>query len=295
MNFELICNEGFEIAETPIWDERIGKLYYTDLFTGDVHRFDPLTKERETWKTNSLIGSAVPTSDPNKLMCAIDRGLCLLDLTNGEISVICDPNEGNERNRYNDTRVDPAGRIFASTVAKLYGTDEYQPDMMGKFFQVEQDGSVRVIEEAINQYNAMVWNSDATKMYVIDTYHQTLVEYDYNIATGVCGAARVAIDFAQIGMPDGMCIDSEDNLYVCHWSGKVSVWDKNLKPVRTIEIPVEYAACGGFGGAEYADYYLATAKYCYNDEQLKANPGAGGIFCAKGAARGRGDHFYIIK
>lgn len=295
MEFGLILDTGFEIGETPIWDQRIGKLYYTDLFTGDVHRYDPQTGEIETWKTNEIIGSAVPTSDPGQLFCALETGMYLLDLKAGAIAFLCDPENGKDENRYNDTRIDPAGRIFTSSVSKLYGTDDYRPDMLGGFYMVDTDGSVRVIEDGINQYNAIVWNKDATKMYVIDTYNEALIGYDYDVKTGPVGKGEALIQFGELGMPDGMCIDAEDNLYVCHWTKKLSIWDKDLKWKETISLPVEYACCTGFGGEDMQDLYLASAKYRYTDEQLKENKGAGGIFRAKSKVRGAGDHFYQIK
>ncbi len=295
MNFDLVLDTSFEIAETPIWDERIGKLYYTDLFTGDVHRYDPESKEGEVWKTNALIGSAIPTDDSDKLFCALETGMHLLDLKSGKLEFLCDPENGNEANRYNDTRIDPKGRIFTSSVSKLYGTDDYRTDMRGSFYMIDTDMSVHVVEKDINQYNAIVWNADATKMYVIDTFNQTLVGFDYDIDNGPIGNGRVMVEFGALGMPDGMSIDSEDNLYVCHWTKQISVWDKNLNLKETIQIPVEYACCTGFGGKDMKDLYLATAKYCYSEEQLKANQGAGGMFCAKSAVQGVGDHFYQVK
>ncbi|MEA4853064.1 MAG: SMP-30/gluconolactonase/LRE family protein [Christensenella sp.] len=295
MSFELILDVGMEIAETPIWDERINKLYYTDLFKGAIHRYDPKSKTEETWNAGSLIGSAVPTTDENVLFCALESGMYLLDLKSGALELLCDPENGNPDNRYNDTRIDPVGRIFTSSVSKLYGTDQYQPDMLGNFYMVDTDGSIQIIEEGINQYNAIVWNSNATKMFVVDTYHETLLVYDYDLEKGPVGSKKEAIAFGELGMPDGMSIDSDDNLYVCHWTKKISVWDKDLQRKEVMSIPVEYACCTGFGGEDMKDLYLATAKYCYSEEQLKANKGAGGIFRARNAVRGTGDHFYQIK
>ena len=60
MRFELIIDSRCSIAETPIWDERIGKWYWTDLFTGDVHRYDPISGADESFPTGGIIGSAIP-------------------------------------------------------------------------------------------------------------------------------------------------------------------------------------------------------------------------------------------
>lgn len=292
MNFTLAIDSALELIETPIWDERVGRLYWTDLFSGDVHGYEPASGEDRVWKTNRMIGAAIPCSDPNKLMCAIEGGMHLLDLSTGELTLIVDPEGGNPNNRYNDTRVDAAGRIFTSTVSKLYGTPDYKPDMKGSFYMVDTDGSVKVIEKEVNQYNAIVWNRDNTKMYVVDTFHEALIAYDYDLARGPVSEGRVVIRFEEQGMPDGMCIDQEDNLYVCHWTGRISVWNANLEHVKDIPLPVEYACCGGFAGADMKDFYVATSKYCYGEEELKKNPGAGGMFVTRSEVPGRKDHFY---
>lgn len=294
MDFTLLIHSDCVIAETPVWDHRIEKWYFTDLFEGDIHQFDPQTGEDVIWKTGKMIGSAVPCSDPTKLLCALEDGIKLLDLKNGKLEPLYDPNKGNASNRYNDTRVDPAGRIYASTVSKLYGTNAYKPDMLGAFYMIDTDGSVHVIEDKINQFNAIVWNSNAARMYVVDTYHQTLLCYDYDIQKGPIGAANVALELSGLGMPDGLSIDSEDNLYICHWTGKISVWDKKLNQKDILPFPVPYVCCGGFGGKDMQDFYVASSKFLYGEEELLANKGAGGIFAGKSSIKGTPDHFYRI-
>ena len=67
MKFNLVINSNIELAETPVWDDRLQKLYWTDLFSGDVHLFDPATGEDKFWKTNKIIGSAIPCEQLGKV------------------------------------------------------------------------------------------------------------------------------------------------------------------------------------------------------------------------------------
>lgn len=294
MKFELAIDSAIALAETPIWDDRIGKLYWTDLFSGDVHQFDPATKEDKKWATGQLIGSAVPCEDQNKMLCVLETGAHLLDMTTGKLELLCDPEGGNDKNRYNDSRVDAAGRLFMSSVAKTYGSDAYTPDQLGGFYMLDTDHkTVVTLVDGINQYNAIVWNKNNTKMFVVDTYNETLLAYDYDLARGPVGDAKVVINFkgAQ-GMPDGMSIDEGDNLYICHWSGQISVWDKDMELVENIAFPVEQVCCGGFGGADLQDFYVATARHGYGDKEIAANPGCGGTFVARSAIKGRMDYFF---
>ena len=298
MDFRLLFDYDVELAETPIWDVRIKKWYWTDLFLGKVHRYDPVTQEDEVFDTcpkgkdACMIGSAIPCEDENFLLCVNECGVQLLDLITGSLSLVTHP-ETDVSNRYNDSRVDKAGRLLFSSVSKHYGTDKYHPDMKGTFYLLDTDHKTVVkLIEGIEQYNAIVWNSDSSKMYVIDTYNQQLISFDYSVDSGPLSGPNVALDLKPYGMPDGMSIDTQDNLYICHWSGKITVWDKTLSFVKEIKFPVQYVCCGGFGGEDMRDFYVATSKYCYTPEQLKENPGAGGIFSARSDIPGCPDNFF---
>jgi sugar lactone lactonase YvrE len=80
MNFRVAVPFQSQCAETPIWDARIEKLYWIDLFPGDVHRYDPLTGADEVFASHDgPIGSAVPTSDTGKMLVAGASGIRVLD------------------------------------------------------------------------------------------------------------------------------------------------------------------------------------------------------------------------
>jgi len=293
-DFKLLIDAKTILAETPVWDSRIGQLYWTVLFSGDVCRYDPETGTQKVWKTGKEIGAAIPTDDPDRLFCALDEGLFLLDLTTEELELISDPDPRPDY-RYNDSRVDARGRILTSSVSKSYGTEDYRPDMKGSFYIVDTDGTVAVLAEGVNQYNGIVWNKDDTKMFVVDSYNNKLLVFPYDIGSGPAGGIEREIDLEPIGMPDGISIDEEDTLYICHWSGKISMWDKNLDHAGNIDFPVGYVCCGGFGGADMRDFYAATSAYGYTEKDFTENPGAGGIFAARSETAGRPDNFYRCK
>jgi len=296
MSISLVLDANVTLLETPIWDDRTKRLYCTDLFTGDVHVFDPNTGSDIFCHTGGgMIGSAIPTSDPEKLLCALDKGICLFDMKTGALTFVSDPNAENEKNRYNDTRVDAKGRIFASTVSKLYGTTDYKPDMLGDFYMVDTDGTIKTIVAGINQYNCIVWNAANTEMFVIDTFNGKLISFDYNIDQGPVSGPKQRLDLSVIGTPDGMSIDSEDSLYICHWAGKISVWDKTLHTVCVLDFPVDQVCCSGFGGDKLTDLYIATARYAYTPEQMADRRGAGGLFHMSVKTAGTSDHYYPIK
>lgn len=295
MDFAIAIPSRVELAETPIWDDRRNCLYWTDLLGGQVHRFTPESKQDEAWDVHSLVGSAVPTDDENRVLCALSGGMYLLDTRNGGLEFLVDPKGGDMNFRYNDTRVDAKGRIFTSTMSVLYGTPEYDPETMkGAFYRVDTDGSVHIVQAGINQFNCVLWNPENTRLYVVDTYNKKLLAAEYDLKTGHCGPLREVVDCAELGMPDGMALDTAGNLYLCHWTSHITVWSPDFSLLEDIPFPVEYATCCGFGGEDMKTLYVTSSHRRYPPEKILQYPSAGSTFQTRREISGCPDHFFKI-
>jgi sugar lactone lactonase YvrE len=294
MEFRLALDSRTVLAETPIWDSRLRKLYWTDLFSGTVHRYDPSTGIDDRAETHSLIGAAIPCDTVGKLLVAVDDGMMLLDFESGRMDLIAVPQPNTGEFRYNDTRCDAAGRIFTSTVSKKYADPDFDPETMtGKFYMVDVDGTVVTLVDKIIQYNTIFFNSENRNLYAVDTFHKKLLRFDYSLERGARGEPQPVIEFDE--MPDGVAVDSEDHIYVCHWSDKrqISVWSlKDYALVRTIPFPVKHICCPGFGGDDMKDFYVATSRFWLPDGDSDLEAGAGGLFVARSEIPGRPEHFY---
>ena len=296
MKFELLVDSRLTIAETPVWDKADSTLLWTDPAGGIVHRYDPVSKTDTCFEAGGHLGSAIPCDNSRDILVISDRGAELIDPEKGTRRLVADPENGNEKNIYNDSRCDSRGRIFMSSVARTYGTDAYTPDQTGAFYMVDTNGEVTCVTDGIQQYNGMVWTSDDKKLLVVDTYHESLLCYAYDIERGPVSGPEEVISFRDAqGMPDGMSIDEEDRIYICHWTGVISVWDASFRHVEDIPFPVEQVTCCGFGGETMSDLYVAAAAYGYSGEDILAHPGAGGLFAARTQIRGRGDHLYHVR
>ena len=294
MGFELALDCKVVLAETPIWDSRLKKLYWTDLFEGAVHRYDPATGQDECAETRGMIGSAIPCETPGRLLVAIDDGLMLLDFATGKLEPVAAPQPNTGEFRYNDTRCDAAGRIFTSTVSKFLTEPHFDPDVMtGKFYMVDLDGAVVTLVDKLVQYNTILFDNRNENMYVIDTHNKKLLRFGYSLAKGAFGKPEVVISFDD--MPDGASVDANDNLYVCHWSEKrhISVWSlKDYSFVRAIPFPVKHICCCGFAGDDMRDFYVATSKFWLPEGDQDFSTGAGGIFRTRSDVPGVPEHLY---
>ena len=294
MQFELAIDSKVILAETPIWDPRIKKLYWTDLFTGTVHRYDPATGVDERAETHSFIGAAIPCDTVGKLLVAVDDGMMLLNFDTGEMELLAQPQPNTGEFRYNDTRCDAAGRIFTSTVSKFYTEPNFDPDLMaGKFYMIDTDGAVVTLVDKLVQYNTIFFDNKNENLYVVDTYFKKLLRFDYSLENGASGEPEVVIAFDD--MPDGVVVDVHDQIYVAHWSDKkqITVWSlKDYSFVKAISFPVKNICCGGFAGDSMQDFYVATSLFWLPEGDADFAAGAGGIFKAHSDTPGCPEHFY---
>ncbi len=221
----------------------------------------------------------------------------LLDFKTGTLSMVCQPQKDMSNHRYNDTRCDSVGRIFTSTVSKMYTEPAFNPEIMtGKFFMIETDGSVVTLVEKLVQYNTIFFDNQNENLFVVDTFNKKLLRFDYSIALGASGSPEAVLNFND--MPDGVCVDTNNNMYVSHWSENkhITVWNLNtLKQIDSIPLPVKHICCAGFGGSGMKDLYVATSRFGLpaGDPDIKA--GAGGIFRTRCEVPGMKEYFYQDK
>ena len=296
VNFKSTNYSRAVLAETPIWDPRINRLYWTDLFKGTVHRSDPVTGLDESVETGSMIGSAIPCDVIDKLLVAVDDGMMILDFNTAKMDIVSTPQESTGEFRYNDTRCDAVGRIFTSSVSKDYAETSFDPNTMtGKFYMIEPDGEVKILVDAIVQYNTIFLDNSNENLFVVDTYNKKLLRFNYTMGKGAYGEPETVIVFEE--MPDGVSVDIEDNIYVCHWSEKkhITVWSlKNYEFIQSIPFPVKHICCGGFAGDDMRDFFVTTSTFGLADNDADLSAGAGGVFLSRSQIPGKPENFYTI-
>lgn len=82
------------------------------------------------------------------------------------------------------------------------------------------------------------------------------------------------------GTPDGMTIDSNDNLWVAMWGGSkvVNIDTKNCCIIQEIALPCSCVTSCCFGGDELQDLYITTASIGVD---MANEPQAGSMWVVK--------------
>lgn len=265
---ELVYYAGNQLLEGPVWSEKEQRLYFVSIEDEMIYRLNEETTEITSYPTNGPVGAAVLNKD-GKIISAEKQGIYLINPETKERTYLMQANE-DERQRYNDGKLDPNGRF-------LIGTMGYGETLEGeaRLFIIE-DGEVRILLSDLTLSNGMGWTKDGRTFYHIDTPTKKVKQYDYDLANGTVSNGKTIVEITGNGSPDGMCVDVDEKIWVAEYGGKqICKWDPATgEKLLTIPMPVSNITSCCIGGENKAYLYITTAKE--DDEPL-----SGGLFKVK--------------
>jgi sugar lactone lactonase YvrE len=270
---EVVLNSQAIMGESPMWDTEQQVLYWVDIFGNTVNIFEPDTAVNRPIDVGQDVGTVV-IRESGGLILAVQEGVACLDLETEAVQLLI--NIQKDGLRLNDGKCDPVGRFWTGTNAYDY------TEGAGSLYCIDTDLGVRTINDSVTNPNGLVWSSDQKTFYHIDSNTYAVDAYDYDVETGQISNRRVAIGpNDDLGIPDGMAMDEDDNLWIATWDGgRVIRWDPiNGELMEQIDVPGarQTTACA-FGGPQLNELYITTARYKLNGEDLDEQPMAGSLF-----------------
>ncbi len=262
------------LGEGPVWDWKKQLLFWVDIEGKVLHQHNPYTHENRKWQFDEMPGTAVPKEDGNMLV-AFESGLKTFDF---ETETLIKHNVLENRNpimRFNDGKVGPCGQFFIGSMHKKFEAGT------GNLYCVDKDFKTSIVVPNTTISNGMAWTSNNRTFYYIDSPTFTLFSFDYDMETGSITNRKSAIKVPQgYGSPDGMCIDSEDMLWVAHWGGNcVRRWNpKTATVLEKIDVEAPHVTSCCFGGKDLKTLYITAARSGLNKKQLEEFPLSGGLF-----------------
>lgn len=229
------------LGEAPFYDVRNGWRSFVDIIAGKLYIIDADGNLSEK-DFGQRIGAAVPMTNAGEYFVAATDGLYRYD--GKDISLIRSLKTTYESyQRSNDAKADPEGRVWFGSVSE--GDDHEAAGNLYRF-----DGSnIKLIQPATKIANGMAWNKARDKFFFSDSLFYAVFSYDYDNATGDVTNRKVLFNI-EGGVPDGMCIDSDDNLWVAVWGGRRIEKHSSVtgELLGIVEVPAEnVTSCCFFG------------------------------------------------
>jgi len=252
-----------------------------DCIRPELHRLDVETGEHKSWIMPSLIGSIAPRAQGG-LVAALGKGLAAITFNREEnwaLSINMQKEILGESNlRLNDGKSDPRGRFWVGTVASNFD----QPE--GTLYRIDLDGSVHEMEHQVKVSNGLEWSLDKKTMYYTDSPRREIYTYNFDEETGNISNRRV---FATIpedaGVPDGLTIDTEGNIWSAHWNGyRVTKYRPDGSIERIIKMPAQRPTSCVFGGKNLDVLYVTSASRDIGEPESLKGDLDGALFAIKG-------------
>ncbi len=277
---ELIFDGRAELAEGPVWHG--DALWWVEITAGRLNRLEPDTGLVHTRAFGAPLGAAVPTAEPDQWLLALQGKIDLLDWSTGNRRTVNAIEADRPDNRPNDGKCDRSGRFWIGTMGTAAAPEA------GSLYRLDPDGSLERTLEGVTISNGLAWNGANDRFFYIDTPTRRIDLFDFDAATGAIANRRHLREFdPEDGNPDGMAIDSDDNLWVAMWGGGavLKIDGRTGETLGRVAMPVSKPTSCCFGGPHLDVLYITSAKIGLDPERAASQPGAGSVFaCTPGVA-----------
>jgi sugar lactone lactonase YvrE len=267
MKPDLVFYSGAELLESPRWNEPSNTLYFVSITDSVFYGMELKTRIVKTYSTKGHVGCVLIEKNGH-IISAEKEGIFNTSVNTGIRKLLAHP-EVDPAMRYNDGVVDSLGRI-------IVGTKGYVNDVAnnGRVFSIYK-GQVNTIIQGTTISNGLGFSHDGKKLYFIDTPTRKVAEYVYDIDTGNVFFHKYVIEIPGPGLPDGLCVDRDGNIWVAEWGGScVCLWNPiNGKKIKQIKLPCTNVTSCCLAERNNETLFITTARNGIKKEIM-----AGGLF-----------------
>lgn len=244
------------LGEGPVWDVEEQVLYWVDSLGPTLFRHDWVSRMTGQWDLAGDTVGSLAVRKSGGLVLAMDTGFHTFDPSTGKSELIANPLADIQNSRFNDGKVDPAGRFVAGGVNGVAGSG-HEPQPVCGMFHLDAGLSVSKVLDNFACFNGPCFSPDGETLYVTgrgDMQHIEKFAYDPETGTVDEGGVLIAgID------PDGATVDSEGFIWSAQWGdGCVLRISPEGAVDRRIELPGQVVSSVMFGGPELDILFVTT-------------------------------------
>ena len=273
-----VYQEVLEVGESPIWDIKQNRLLFIDIRGRSVYIGIPNADGFNKTSYPQQIG-CVAICDNGDLLLAMEDGVYRTD-ESGALALAHQKVKIKGR-RFNDGKIGPDGAFYLGT------TDN---DGQGAFYRLKEGILVELFDGCACS-NGIEWTRDGKLMYYIDSPRQEIEVFNFDETVGKLSGRRKFIEIpSEWGLPDGMTLDGNDDIWVALWGGHrvLHIDNESGKIVEEIRVPCPKASSCAFGGDELSELYITTAAI----GDAENYPEAGNVFKVNLNVKGKPINYY---
>ncbi len=130
--------------------------------------------------------------------------------------------------------------------------------------------------------NGIGFSPDGSTLYHVDSTTKGIIVHDVDDNGAVSNRRHIGRASFERGIPDGMAVDSDGNLWAAHVGGRrVVKLSPDGEELDEIRVPAKVVTSCAFGGPDMADLYIVTADHLEDPDKkgtlFRCRPGVAGL------------------
>lgn len=282
MKASLLYKCDCSLGEGAFWHEARQSFFWVDIDGMCLFEYGSLNEKVNTWRFEHR-PSFIALDTQGQFVIAFQGGIARFDLQTEKLHWLVNIVKDDTEQRTNDGAIDSEGRLWIGTMNVKF------KEGAGALYCLSNDLSLTKKIEGLTIPNGLVWSLNDRTMYHIDSPTRKVQSYSFDHKTGTIIFEKTAVTIPkEAGNPDGMCIDEEGMLWIAQWNGSgVYRWNPDTgKLLDKIEVPVPQVSSCAFGGTDYDQLFITTAREGFSSELIAKYPDSGSIYTARPGMRG---------
>ncbi|MFT4191216.1 MAG: SMP-30/gluconolactonase/LRE family protein [Comamonas sp.] len=245
---ECLVHAHDTVGESPVWSPAEQALWWTDIEGRRIHRLAWADRSVQSWALAEQAG-CIGLHHAGGLVAGMASGIFHLHpRPDGRVQAKClhQAAHGQDDMRFNDGRVDRAGRFWSTTMVR----DMARTAPAGKLY-LSAAGHTRELLAGFITPNGTAFSPDGRVFYISDSHPSVQKVWAFDVdANGSLHNRRVFIDMtAYPGRPDGATVDADGCYWICgNDAGLVHRFTPQGRLDRSVQVPVDKPAMCAFAG-----------------------------------------------
>ena len=192
-------------------------------------------------------------------------------------------------NRINDGKTDPIGRLWFGTMDNLERNIK-----KGSLYCIDRKLNLKKVDSNYYITNGPAF-IDSKNFYHTDSRARKIYKIRINNNLKIIRKKIFKKFSIKSGVPDGMTLDTNNNLWVAHFHGaRITVFNSVGKIIYVINLPAKNITNCTFGGPNNSEVFVTSALKSMKKNEIKKYKYSGALFKIKTNIRGISQKKYNV-
>jgi D-xylonolactonase len=277
---KVIWNSKTILGEGTLWVPSHNSIYFVDIKKKKILILNIKNNKKRIIKIDKEIGFLAHIKE-DVFILGLQSELRIINLKNKKTIRSIPIEKDKPLNRINDGKTDPKGRLWFGTM------DNSERNIKnGSLYCLDKKLNIHKVDTKYYITNGPAF-IDSVNFLHTDSRSKIIYKIKINKNYKIVKKSKFLKFSKKDGSPDGMTIDSKQNVWICHFGGAcISVYNPKGKKIHKIDLDAKNITNCTFGGLQNNEIFVSTALKGMNKSEIKKYKHSGSLFKIKTNVRG---------